>query len=123
MVGWTGRQNSNRWGTIMGIRARKPARGAKRAGEAVEVEAGDFLVSLDEETNYLFKTKARAFLEISVLQRSSVTQHYADAQAAARARPIVVPLACRRIEGHDDNNGNNNGNNNNNGTNRRRRKR
>jgi hypothetical protein len=103
----------------MGIRARKPARGAKRGGEAVEVEAGDFLVSLDEETNYLFKTKARAFLKISVIERSAVTQHYADAQAAARARPIVVPLACRRIEGHDDddNNGNNNGNN------RRRRKR
>jgi NADH:ubiquinone oxidoreductase subunit D len=103
----------------MGIRARKPARGAKRAAEAVEVEAGDFLVSLDEETNYLFKTKARSFLEISVMQRSAVTQHYADAQAATRARPIVVPLACRRIEGHD----NNDDDNGNNGNNRRRRKR
>ena len=105
----------------MGIRARKPARGAKRAsayGETVEVEAGDFLVSLDEETNYLFKTKARSFQEISVIQRSAVTQHYADARAATESRPIVVPLACRRIEGHDDDNDDND-----NGNNRRRRKR
>lgn len=89
----------------MGIKARKPARGAKSAaaGEPVEVEAGDFLVSLDEETNYLFKTKARAFHEISVIQRNAVTQHYADAQAATRARPIVVPMACRRIDEYDEN--------------------
>ena len=86
----------------MGIRARKPARGAKGATEPVEVEAGDFLVSLDEETNYLFKTKARAFHEISVIQRNAVTQHYADAQAATRARPIVMPMACRRIDEYDD---------------------
>lgn len=111
----------------MGIRARKPARGAKRtsaAGETVEVEAGDFLVSLDEETNYLFKTKARTFIKISALQRSAVTQHYADAQAAVRARPIVVPCACRRVdENGNGNNDNDNNGTNNNGTNRRRRKR
>jgi hypothetical protein len=99
----------------MGMRARKPARGAAKS--TVDVEAGDVLVSLDEKTNYLFKTKARAFYEISVIQRNAVTQHYADARAATDQRPIVVPLACRRIDDHDDDD-NNNGNNN-----RRRRKR
>jgi hypothetical protein len=85
----------------MGIRAsRKTARGAKGATDEtpVEVEAGDILVSLDEETNFLFKTKTRAFRQISLVERNAVTQHYADAQAATKKRPIVVPLACRRLD-------------------------
>jgi hypothetical protein len=62
------------------------------------VEAGDLLISLNEDTNYLVQMKTDSIRRLSLTERNQVTEHYADARAAVEFRPIIVPMACRRVD-------------------------
>jgi hypothetical protein len=84
-------------------KSRKPVARGKRsalsAESAVEVEEGDILIRLDDETHFLYQARTRSFLPISLDQRSGLIEHFADARAAVEKAPICVPMACRRVEG------------------------
>jgi len=81
---------------------RKPAPRAARAAlsepSPLQVEAGDLLISLNEDMNYLVQMKTDSIRRLSLMERNQVTEHYADARAAVEFRPIIVPMACRRVD-------------------------